>query len=575
MYFSRPDSEVFSDTVAQSRLEMGARLAREAPVEADVVVPVPDSGLYGALGFSRAANTPIELGLIRNHYIGRTFIEPQQSIRHFGVKVKLNPVRELIAGKRIVLVDDSIVRGTTSRKIVNMVREAGATEVHVRITSPPTAFSCVYGIDTPTRAELIASDHSLEEIRRFHPGRQPGLPLPRGSARKRLGQPRLLLHGVLERRLPRSGREPRRAAGGALPASTRGRRLWRMTGADAYREAGVDLEAQDRALAGIGDLVQSTFTENVLSGLGAFGGLFAVPASVRDPVLVASADGVGTKLSVARMAGDFSTVGGDLVNHCVNDILVQGATPLFFLDYVGAGKLDGPAMRELVGSVARACIANRCALLGGETAEMPGFYQPGDYELVGFVVGVVERDRILDGSAVRSGDALIGLASAGLHTNGFSLARRAFFDLAGFDLASRLPGSERTVRDALLAPHLSYLSVLEPLLGDPRLHALAHITGGGLTDNLPRVLPQGLGAVIETDRWDVPGDFLAIQRLAGVGTAEMYRVFNMGVGMVLVVDPAGVGSLVRELEAAGGRAFVLGSVRPGEGVSYVGEMESA
>ena len=167
VYFSRPDSEVFSDTVAQSRLEMGARLAREAPVEADVVVPVPDSGLYGALGFSRAANTPIELGLIRNHYIGRTFIEPQQSIRHFGVKVKLNPVRELIAGKRIVLVDDSIVRGTTSRKIVNMVREAGATEVHVRITSPPTAFSCVYGIDTPTRAELIASDHSLEEIRRF------------------------------------------------------------------------------------------------------------------------------------------------------------------------------------------------------------------------------------------------------------------------------------------------------------------------------------------------------------------------------------------------------------------------
>ncbi|MDE2688913.1 MAG: phosphoribosylformylglycinamidine cyclo-ligase [Acidobacteriota bacterium] len=348
-----------------------------------------------------------------------------------------------------------------------------------------------------------------------------------------------------------------------------------MTGADAYREAGVDLEAQDRALAGIGDLVQSTFTENVLSGLGAFGGLFALPVSVRDPVLVASADGVGTKLSVARMAGDFSTVGGDLVNHCVNDILVQGATPLFFLDYVGAGKLDGPAMRELVGGVARACIANRCALLGGETAEMPGFYQPGDYELVGFIVGVVGRDRILDGSAVRSGDALIGLASAGLHTNGFSLARRAFFDLGGLDLLSRLPGSERTVRDALLAPHLSYLTVLEPLLGNPRLHALAHITGGGLTDNLPRVLPQGLGAVIETASWNVPEDFLAIQRLADVDTGEMYRVFNMGVGMVLVVDAAGVEGLVGELEAAGGRAFVLGSVRPGEGVSYAGETESA
>ncbi len=348
-----------------------------------------------------------------------------------------------------------------------------------------------------------------------------------------------------------------------------------MTGADAYREAGVDLEAQDRALGGIGCLVKSTYTDGVLSGLGTFGGLFALPASVRDPVLVASADGVGTKLSVARMAGDFSTVGGDLVNHCVNDILVQGATPLFFLDYVGAGKLDGPAMTSLVGGVAGACIANRCALLGGETAEMPGFYQPGDYELVGFIVGVVERGRILDGSAVRSGDVLIGLESGGLHTNGFSLARRAFFDLAGFDLLSRLPGSERTVRDALLAPHLSYLSVLEPFLRDPRLHALAHITGGGLTDNLPRVLPPGLGAVIETDRWTVPEDFLAIQRLADVGTEEMYRVFNMGVGMVLVVDPAGVDGLVRELEAAGGRAFVLGSVGSGEGVSYVGEMDSA
>ncbi len=348
-----------------------------------------------------------------------------------------------------------------------------------------------------------------------------------------------------------------------------------MTADDAYREAGVDLEAQDRALAGIGGLVQSTFTEGVLSGLGAFGGLFALPATLRDPVLVASADGVGTKLSVARMAGDFSTVGADLVNHCVNDILVQGATPLFFLDYVGAGKLDGEAMRSLVGGVAGACIANRCALLGGETAEMPGFYRAGDYELVGFIVGVVERRRILDGSTVRSGDALVGLSSAGLHTNGFSLARRAFFDLAGFDLSSRLPGSERTVRDALLAPHLSYLSVLEPLLGDPRLHALAHVTGGGLTDNLPRVLPSGLGAIIETHRWSVPEEFLAIQRLAGVRVEEMYRVFNMGVGMVLVVNPAGVDDLVGELEALGGGAFILGSVGPGEGVSYVGEMGSA
>lgn len=341
-----------------------------------------------------------------------------------------------------------------------------------------------------------------------------------------------------------------------------------MKNADAYRAAGVDLAAQDRALAGIGDLVKSTFTEGVLSGLGAFGGLFALPGSMREPVLVASADGVGTKLAVARMAGDFSTVGADLVNHCVNDILVQGAVPLFFLDYVGAGQLDAEPMTALLRGVADACVDNGCALLGGETAEMPGFYQPGDYELVGFIVGAVERGAILDGSAVRAGDLLIGLPSAGLHTNGFSLARRAFFDLAGLDLRSRLPDSSRTVRDVLLAPHLSYLNLLRPMLGDTRLHALAHITGGGLTDNLPRVLPDGLGAVVELGGWRVPEEFAAIERLADVDSEEMYRVFNMGVGMVLVTDPVGAADLVAELQEVGGMAFLLGSVVPGEGVMY-------
>lgn len=341
-----------------------------------------------------------------------------------------------------------------------------------------------------------------------------------------------------------------------------------MKDAEAYRAAGVDLAEQDRALAGVGALVKSTFTEGVLSGLGGFGGLFALPGSLRDPVLVASADGVGTKLAVARMAGDFSTVGADLVNHCVNDILVHGAVPLFFLDYVGTGKLDAEPMTSLLRGVAGACVDNGCALLGGETAEMPGFYQPGDHELVGFIVGAVEREAILDGSAVCAGDLLIGLASAGLHTNGYSLARRAFFDLAGLDLASRLPESERTVRDVLLAPHTSYLGLLRPLLGDPRLRALAHVTGGGLTDNLPRVFPAGLGAVVELGSWSVPEEFAAIQRLANVGREEMYRVFNMGVGMVLVVDRAGAPDLLGGLREAGGQAFLLGSVEPGEGVSY-------
>ncbi len=342
-----------------------------------------------------------------------------------------------------------------------------------------------------------------------------------------------------------------------------------MTDSEAYREAGVDLEAQDRALDAIGGLVKSTFVEGVIGGPGAFGGLFALAPGLREPVLVASADGVGTKLSVARMAGDFSTVGADLVNHCVNDILVQGARPLFFLDYVGSGQIRARDMASLVGGVAGACIANGCALLGGETAEMPGFYRPGDYELVGFVVGVVERPSLLDGSAVRQGDVLIGLASAGLHTNGFSLARRAFFELGELELSSRLPGSSRTVLEVLLAPHLSYLGALAPLLGDSSLHAMAHVTGGGLTDNVPRALPDGLGAEIHVDRWRAPEEFLAIQRLAGVQASEMYRVFNMGIGMVVVVDPAAAAEIVAGLEASGAQPVVLGSVQDRPGVRYL------
>ncbi|MGH9363284.1 MAG: phosphoribosylformylglycinamidine cyclo-ligase, partial [Thermoanaerobaculia bacterium] len=249
----------------------------------------------------------------------------------------------------------------------------------------------------------------------------------------------------------------------------------------AYKSAGVDIDAQERGLARVKELARATFTPGVLSEIGGFGGLFRPDLTgMAEPVLVASADGVGTKLAVARMAGDYSTVGRDLVNHCVNDVLVQGALPLFFLDYVGAGALEPERLVELVGGVAAACRENGCALLGGETAEMPGFYQPGDYELVGFIVGLVDRPRLLDGSRLRPRDVLVGLPSAGLHTNGYSLARRAVFDVAGLGLRDRAPwaGRRRTVGEELLAPHLSYLPALRPLLGHPALHALAHVTGG-------------------------------------------------------------------------------------------------
>ena len=335
-----------------------------------------------------------------------------------------------------------------------------------------------------------------------------------------------------------------------------------MSGSSAYRDAGVDIDAQDKALAGIGELVRSTFIPEVLSDIGSFGGLFQPNLDgVEAPVLVASADGVGTKLAVAREAGDYSTVGGCLVNHCVNDILVQGARPLFFMDYVGAGVLEAEPMRQLVSGVASACRANGCALLGGETAEMPGFYQAGDYELVGFVVGLVDKRSLLDGSRVQEGDVLLGLPSSGLHTNGYSLARRAFFDLAGADLATELvPGQPKTVGEELLEQHLSYLPQVGPVLGDDALHALAHITGGGLTDNLPRVLPGGLRAVVDRGSWAVPPVFQRIQSLAPVDIDEMFRVFNMGVGMVAVAAASEADRLVAALSAEGRPCHRIGHV---------------
>jgi phosphoribosylformylglycinamidine cyclo-ligase len=273
---------------------------------------------------------------------------------------------------------------------------------------------------------------------------------------------------------------------------------------------------------------------------------------------------------VARLAGDYSTVGRDLVNHCVNDVLVQGALPLFFLDYVGAGVLDPERLVELVRGVADGCRANGCALLGGETAEMPGFYQPGDYELVGFIVGMVDRPHLLDGSRAVAGSVLVGLAAAGLHTNGYSLARRILFDKLGLRLADRAPWARRqSVGEALLAPHLSYLAPLGPLLRHPALRAMAHVTGGGLTDNLPRVLPAGTHAEIRIGSWEVPEIFHFLQQQGDVETEEMLRVFNMGIGMVLVVDPAGLREVLARLREAGQRAWTIGTVQPGgSGVVY-------
>lgn len=336
-----------------------------------------------------------------------------------------------------------------------------------------------------------------------------------------------------------------------------------------YQAAGVDLDAADRAKTALKEMVARTRDANTLSEMGLFGGLYAVPGELRQPVLVSSADGVGTKLKLAFLTGQHHTVGQDLVNHCVNDILVQGAVPLFFLDYLATGRLDEGVVTEVVRGVALACLENGCALLGGETAEMPDFYDPGEYDLAGFIVGAVERDHILDGSPIKAGDALIALASNGLHTNGYSLARKIVFEAMGLGVKDMLPETNRTVADALLAIHRSYLPAIRPLLGGEVLRGLAHITGGGIPGNLPRILPQGLGARIHRESWEVPAVFKALQKGGRVTDTEMFRVFNMGVGMIVVVPPEKAEDVSNQLTGSGEAGWVLGRVVSGEGVELI------
>ncbi len=330
-----------------------------------------------------------------------------------------------------------------------------------------------------------------------------------------------------------------------------------------YRDAGVDIDAQDEALRRIKELVESTRTAGVLADLGSFGGLFRPPIEgLAEPVLVASADGVGTKLKAAFASGIHDTVGRDLVNHCVNDILVQGARPLFFLDYIATGRLEPGVLASVVEGLAAGCRENGCALLGGETAEMPGFYADGEYDVAGFIVGLVDRGAVLDGSAVREGDLLIGLPSSGMHTNGFSLARKILFEIAGLGIDDPIDELGETVGEVLLAEHKSYLPALSGALG--RMHALAHITGGGLTDNLPRVLPDGCAVRIDRAAWEVPALYRYLATRGGVEEDEMFRTFNMGIGMVAIVAPDEAAALERHLDEQDEAHLRIGEVVSGD-----------
>jgi len=339
-----------------------------------------------------------------------------------------------------------------------------------------------------------------------------------------------------------------------------------------YRTSGVDIDAGNEVVRRIKRLARSTHTPGVLSEIGSFGGLFSLGSlGLTDPVLVASADGVGTKLKIAFLTNIHETIGQDLVNHCVNDILVQGARPAFFLDYLATGRLSPDVAASIVHGIARACRENGCALLGGETAEMPGFYHDGEYDLAGFIIGAVDRAHLIDGKRIAPGDVLIGLPSSGLHTNGYSLARRIVFDHLKLEVSSRVPELNATVGEALLRPHRSYLPIVEPLLGTSAIKGMAHITGGGITDNLPRILPPGTRAAIDRMTWDVPPLFSWLVIAGGVPTEDAYRTFNMGIGLIVVCSPEDQQTLLTTFHEHGEPAArAIGRIVAGEpGVTYI------
>ena len=339
-----------------------------------------------------------------------------------------------------------------------------------------------------------------------------------------------------------------------------------MTKPISYADSGVDIDAATRATDRIKELARTTFNQRTLSEIGSFGGMFdgAFP-NMSQPVLVASADGVGTKLKIAFATGVHNTVGRDLVNHCVNDILVQGARPLFFLDYIATGKLSTDVVASVIEGITDGCRGNGCVLLGGETAEMPGFYQEGEYDIAGFIVGVVDRAKVIDGNSIKAGDVLLALPSVGLHTNGYSLARKLFFEVAGYSHDTVLPELQMSIGEALLKAHLSYLRPLDSLLDTGSIKGLAHITGGGLTDNIPRILPEGTAVRINKGSWPVLPIYELMRAIGNVSDAEMYRTFNMGVGMVIVASVEDRAVIKSHLESQGEQCYEIGEVVNGNG----------
>lgn len=540
VYFARPDSTIDGVNVYEARKKAGIILAKEHPIKADIVVAVPDSSIPVALGYSEELGIPYVEGLFKSKYVGRTFIEPDQLSRERTLKLKLTTLWRNVKGKKVVLVDDSIVRGNTSKRIVSALKRAGAEEVHVRISSPPIAFSCYYGIDTPDREQLLGATKSVEEIREI------------------IGADSLAylsLSGLVESVGLKWGDFCTACFSGDYPHEP-----FRMT----YKDSGVDVDEGQRAIKLMKEHVKSTFNANVLTDLGSFGGLFSLNVDeYKEPVLVAGTDGVGTKLKIAFMMNKHDTVGQDCVAMCVNDILCQGGKPLFFLDYIAIGKLVGEKVARIVGGIAEGCRLAGCALIGGETAEMPGLYDENEYDIAGFAVGIVDKPDIITGENIKPGDVILGLPSSGIHSNGYSLVRKLFFDVLNMKTTDYVGELGKTLGEDLLTPTKIYVKPILNLITEIDVKGICHITGGGFYENIPRILPENADAQIDVGSWEISPIFKLIQQKGNITDEEMFGTFNMGIGMAVVVDKKDAEQAVRILKDAGENAKIIGGIIEG------------
>jgi amidophosphoribosyltransferase len=600
VYFARPDSIIEGVNVSQARHEMGRMLAREHKVKADIVVPVPEAGVEAGLGFARESGIPFEYGLVRNRYLGRTFIRPEPDARRLGVRLKLNAVRQAVQGKHVLVVDDSIVRGTTSTRLVRLLREAGAKSVGLMIASPPVTHPCHYGIGTtPGNDECLAASTGASSVLRMtgadslnYLSREGLLEAMKNAGARDMGFCLGCFDGCYPVVAPQKREGPENPENANRPENRSQETLEKPEDSESseaprksekagtgkeeratYAAAGVDIDRGMKSVELIKDVLKNMPSNSFISGLGGFGGSFVLDAGgPEDMVLVAGTDGVGTKLRIAIEANRHNTIGIDAVAMCVNDVITSGAKPLFFLDYLAQGRIEPEKVQAIVSGVAEGCMRAGCVLLGGETAEMPGFYGDDDYDIAGFAVGAVKRSKIIDGSTIQSGDILIGLASSGLHSNGFSLARHVLFDMACLSLSDEPKELGRSLVDELLEPTVIYAKSILNLAEAVKIRGLAHITGGGLIDNPPRMLPPGLAIQLDLGSWHVPPIFNYLQKLGNIEEHEMRRTFNMGLGFIVAVRPHDVDLALETLTSSGERCYVVGRVIPGNGeVLFVNE----